>query len=55
MQKVTSTISITFPKLGWAINAGEIKDLPEGKEAQERILSEPEITMITNKSTKDTK
>lgn len=58
MKKVTSTKSITFPKLGWAISAGEIKELPEAKEAQERILSETEIKEVdtkinSNKSTTD--
>lgn len=58
MKTVTSTKSISFPKFGWAISAGETKELPEGKEAQERILSEPEIVEakpISNKSDKDTK
>ena len=62
--KVISTKSISFPKLGWGISAGEEKDLPEGKEAQERILLEPEISVvgenkkvesqIKNKSDEDT-
>lgn len=47
--KVTSTKSFSFPKLGWAISAGEERELPEGKEAQERILSEPEITPVGEK------
>ena len=59
MSKVTSTKSISFPKLGWGISAGEIKELPEGKEVQERILSEVEIksvdSKINSKSDKDTK
>lgn len=44
MTKVTSKKSISFPKLGWGISAGEVKDLPEDKEAQERILQEADIT-----------
>jgi hypothetical protein len=44
--KVTSTKSISFPKLGWGITAGEERELPEDKEAQERILSEPDITPV---------
>lgn len=56
--KVTSVKSISFPKLNWAISAGEEKELPEDKEAQARILSEPDITpvdkKITTKSDKDT-
>ena len=59
MSKVTSTKSISFPKLGWGISAGEVKELPEGKKAQERILSEVEIksvdSKINSKSDKDTK
>ena len=46
MQQVTSKKSISFPKLGWGISAGEIKELPEGKVAQERILSEPDIEVV---------
>lgn len=56
--KVTSTKSFSFPKLNWAISSGEEKELPESKEAQERILQEPEIELveskIKNKSNKDT-
>jgi len=61
MTKVKSTKSISFPKLGWGISAGEVKELPEGKEAQERILKEPEISVVSggniksNPSDKDTK
>lgn len=46
MTKVTSTKSISFPKLNWGISAGEVKELPEEKEAQERILQEFEITKV---------
>ncbi len=46
MTKVTSTKSISFPTLEWAISAGEEKELPEDKEAQERILQEVEITIV---------
>jgi hypothetical protein len=44
--KVTSTKSISFPKLGWGISAGEVRELPEDKEAQARILAEPEISEV---------
>lgn len=44
--KVTARTSISFPKLHWAISAGETKDLPESKEAQERILAHEDITLI---------
>jgi len=46
MTKVTSTKSISFPKLGWGISQGEEKELPADKEAQERILQESEITIV---------
>ena len=46
MTKVTSKKSITFQKLKWSISAGEEKELPEDKEAQERILQEPEIKKV---------
>lgn len=49
MTKVTSTKSISFPKLGWGITAGTVRELPENKEAQERIMQEPEITVFTGK------
>lgn len=56
--KVTSTKSISFPKLNWGITAGEIKELPEDKEAQERILQEESIKKVEkviSKSDKDIK
>jgi len=46
MTKVTSTKSIAFPKLNWGITAGEERELPTEKEAQERILQEVEITIV---------
>jgi hypothetical protein len=58
MTRVTSQKSISFPKLNWGISAGEEKDLPADKEAQARILAEPDIVpvdgKITTKSDKDT-
>lgn len=53
--KVTSTKSISFPKLGWGISAGETKELPTGKEAQERILMEQEITVADAPKKEDAK
>jgi len=47
--KVTATKNISFPKLGWAINAGDVKELPENKEAQKRILAESEIKLVEEK------
>lgn len=49
--KVTSNKSISFPKINWAISAGETKELPDDKSARERILSESEIVVVE----KDTK
>lgn len=44
--QVTSTKSISFPKLGWGISAGETRELPNDKSVQARILAEPEITEV---------
>jgi len=41
--KVTARRSVEFPKLEWAISAGETKELPESKEAEARILQHPAI------------
>jgi hypothetical protein len=46
MTKVTSKKSISFPSLGWGITAGEERELPEGKEAQEAVLAHPEIEEV---------
>ena len=43
--KVTSKESISFPKLNWGISAGEVKELPEDKKSQERILLESDISI----------
>lgn len=53
MIKVTSTKSISFPKLKWGISAGETKELPNEKEAQERILQEIEITKVEDLNIKN--
>lgn len=42
--KVTSNKTIDFPKFRWGITAGESRELPEDKEAQEAILAHPAIT-----------
>ena len=42
--KVTSTRSVDFPKLGWAISAGETRELPEDKAAQKVILAHRNIS-----------
>jgi hypothetical protein len=43
---VTSSQTIEFPKYKWSITAGDAKALPDSKEAQERILSEPSIDKV---------
>lgn len=54
--KVTSTKSVSFPKFDWGITAGEIRDLPEDKDAQDVILAHPAITKAdAPKSKSDTK
>ena len=54
--KVTSSKDVVFPKLKFGIRAGEVKELPEDKEAQARILAEPEIIKVKEAATKpDTK
>jgi hypothetical protein len=49
--RVTSKKSISFVKLNWGITAGEIRELPEDKEAQKRILAEPEIEEVKESRT----
>lgn len=44
--KVTSTKSIHFSGFNWGINAGQEKELPESKEAQEVILRHPRIIKV---------
>lgn len=44
--KVTSRKSIHFPKFDWGITAGETRELPENKEAQEAILANPHIEKV---------
>lgn len=44
--KVLALQSIDFPKLKFALNAGEIAELPEDKEAQAIILAAPEIKEV---------
>jgi hypothetical protein len=44
--KVTSNRSVEFPKLGFAISAGETRELPENKEAQAVILAHRSISKI---------
>lgn len=44
--KVTSNKTISFPSLGWGINAGEVRDLPEDAKAQETILASKYIKEV---------
>ena len=48
--RVTSTKDIVFPKVKFNIRAGEVKDLPEDKDAQARILAEAEISEVRERS-----
>lgn len=50
--KVISNRSVSFPSLGWGINAGEVKELPQDKEAQEAILARPFIQEASNADSK---
>lgn len=44
--KVTSKKSIDFPKFGWGITKGDVRDLPEDMEAREAILAHPAIEAV---------
>ena len=50
--KVTSTKNISFPKLNWGINKGEVRELPEEKDVAEIILANPVISEVKANSTK---
>ena len=50
--KVTSTKSISFPGLNWGITAGDVRELPDDKEAVARIMQEPEISEVVENITK---
>lgn len=43
---VTSSKTLDFPELGWGIHAGDAKEMPESKEAQEIILGNPFISKL---------
>lgn len=42
--KVTSRKTLDYPELGWGIHAGETRELPQDKKAQEIILSNQYVT-----------
>lgn len=44
--QVTATKSVSFPTLNWGINAGDTRDLPSDKGAQELILSHSAIKEV---------
>jgi len=44
--KVTSTASVDFPTIPWAITAGDVVELPEDKESQQIILAHPDIKKV---------
>jgi hypothetical protein len=44
--RVKATKSIHFPKLGWGINAGTERELPEDKAAQDAIIAHPAISKV---------
>lgn len=44
--RVQARKSVHFPKLNWGINAGQQRELPEDKKAQELILSHGAITKV---------
>lgn len=50
MKKVKSTRAVSFPTLGWSIEAGEVKELPSGNEAQEAILAHDAIEEVISKT-----
>ncbi len=44
--KVRSTRTTIFPKLGWSIRRGAIKELPKEQAAREAILASNFITIV---------
>jgi len=51
--KVTSTKSVSFPSLNWGITAGDVRELPEDKDAQKVILDHPAISRIKKEPISD--
>ena len=43
---VTAINSVDFPELHFGINAGEVRELPEDKDAQAVILAHPDIKKV---------
>jgi hypothetical protein len=44
--KITSSKDVEFPKLNFSICAGETKDAPSGKEAQQIVLAHEAISEV---------
>lgn len=44
--RVTSTMTVDFPSLGWGIHEGEERDLPVEVASQNEILSKEFISII---------
>lgn len=44
--KVTSRKSIDFPQFNWGITAGDVRELPDEKEARDAILAHPFIEKV---------
>lgn len=49
--KVTSNKNISFPGLGWGVNKGETRELPEEEIKQKIILEHPAISKVENNKT----
>jgi hypothetical protein len=47
--QVTAKKSVSFPKLHWGITAGQVRDLPEDKDAQQQILAHNAIVKVEPK------
>lgn len=53
--RVTSTKNVSFPKLDWGINKGDVRELPPDKEAQKIILAHPAISEVKEAKSKEDK
>jgi len=47
--KVTSSETVSFPKMAWGIHKGEVRELPEAKEMQDIILAHSAISKVEEK------
>lgn len=53
--QVTASISVDFPKLGWGINAGDVRDLPDDADAQKQILAHSAILEVKTEKSRQPK